>query len=107
MPNSAIGVLRTKSGLNYTQAPRSDMFLSDTKNMLSPLIFDCAEVYIDTSTYLHKAGTASKKKSMTLEKIDKEIDEYHAMTATFSVIPETDGLNRDIVRSANSTYCDE
>ncbi|WP_250295558.1 hypothetical protein [Wolbachia endosymbiont of Oedothorax gibbosus] len=90
MPNSAMGLLRTKSGLNYTQAPRSDMFLSDTKNMLSPLIFDCAEVYIDTSTYLHKAGTASKKKSITLEKIDKAIDEYHSMTVTFSgALPES------------------
>lgn len=84
MPNSAMGLLRTKSGLNYTQAPKSDMFLSDTKNMLSPLVFDLAEIYIDTSTYFHKAGDASKKDSITLSNIDKEIDEYHCMTATFS-----------------------
>ncbi|WP_264337313.1 hypothetical protein [Wolbachia endosymbiont (group B) of Dolichovespula media] len=84
MPNSAMGLLRTKSGLNYTQAPKSDMFLSDTKNMLSSLMFDLAELYIDTSTYFHKAGDAAKKENITLEKIDKAIDEYHAMTATFS-----------------------
>ncbi|CAN2144241.1 hypothetical protein WSPTPLR_05980 [Wolbachia pipientis] len=82
MPNSAIGVLRTKSGLNYTQAPKSDMFLSDTKNMLSPLTFDCADIYIDTSTYFHKAGPASKDK-LTIKEIVKEMDEYCSMTVTF------------------------
>ncbi|WCR59886.1 MAG: hypothetical protein PG978_001338 [Wolbachia endosymbiont of Ctenocephalides felis wCfeF] len=98
MPNSAMGVLRTKSGLNYTQAPKSDMFLSDTKNMLSPLIFDCAEVYIDTSTYFHQAGKASNKDGLTLEKIDKEMDEYHCMTVTFSgALPESKDPNTVIL----------
>ncbi|WP_264338225.1 hypothetical protein [Wolbachia endosymbiont (group A) of Cheilosia soror] len=83
MPNSAMGLLRTKSGLNYTQAPKSDMFLSDTKNMLSPLVFDCAEIYIDTSTYFHKAGLASKYE-FKLKKIVKEMDEYCSMTLDFS-----------------------
>ncbi|WP_395463560.1 hypothetical protein [Wolbachia endosymbiont of Cantharis cryptica] len=92
MPNAAMGLLRMKSGLNYTQAPKSDMFLSDTKNMLSSLIFDSVELYVDTSTCFHRAGEASKKDNLVLEKIEKEMDEYRTMTVTFSDGPETAGF---------------
>ncbi|MGL9778824.1 MAG: hypothetical protein ACR5K5_00875 [Wolbachia sp.] len=83
MPNSAMGLLRMKSGLNYTQAPKSDMFLSDTKNMLSSLIFDSVQLYIDTSTYFHQAGEASKSGELKLNGAGDKT-EYDTTLLTFA-----------------------
>ncbi|MDG7057549.1 MAG: hypothetical protein LKM43_05410 [Wolbachia endosymbiont of Penenirmus auritus] len=91
MPNSAIGLLRTKSGLNYTQALRSEMFLSDTRNMLSSLVFDLAEIHIDTSTCFHKAGEASKFDDLTVDGVGEK-DEYDTTYLTLSK-PEAIGKN--------------